>query len=281
MKYVLSCGMMLVNLTTRRYKSMEQENTKSNIFSGGVTYLELLAEIDNLPKEVADKLQGIVLTHGYNDSYFDIRRTEEVNILIDKNYLVDVTDPRCILDKNYSRNTLFTELSKRQYDIAPNTGTTKQQMIDWILENSEQLTDKLVSKYATVNYSEKIIPHIRELKKLINELDIRQTYRAERVLLSDFYYTLEEEKQNEEITDDEMKKIMEQWKAEPSQKKKSTALLLCLFGGYIGLHHFYVGKIGMGILYLCTVGLFGIGWIADIARVVAGKFKDKYGHYLK
>lgn len=265
---------------------MTQENTtqneKSNIFSGGgVTYLNLLTEIDDLSKEVADRLQGIILTHGCNDSCFDIRRTEEVNILIDKNYLVDVTDPRCILDKNYSRNTLFTELSKRQYDIAPNTGTTKQQMIDWILENSEQLKEKLVSKYAMVNYSEKIKPHIRELKKLINELDIRHTYRAERVLLSDFYYTLEEEKQNENITDDEVQKIMEQWKTEPSEKKKQTALLLCIFGGYFGLHHFYVGKIGMGILYLCTVGLFCIGWIVDIAKIAAGKFKDKDEHYLK
>jgi len=43
-------------------------------------------------------------------------------------------------------------------------------------------------------------------------------------------------------------------------------LLLTLFGGYFGLHKFATGKAGMGILYLCTVGLFGIGWLYDIIQ---------------
>lgn len=46
-------------------------------------------------------------------------------------------------------------------------------------------------------------------------------------------------------------------------KNKWVAFLLCLFLGYIGAHKFYEGKIGMGILYLFTGGLFGIGWIID------------------
>lgn len=46
-------------------------------------------------------------------------------------------------------------------------------------------------------------------------------------------------------------------------KNKWTAFLLCLFLGYLGAHKFYEGKIGMGILYLCTGGLFGIGWLCD------------------
>ena len=43
---------------------------------------------------------------------------------------------------------------------------------------------------------------------------------------------------------------------------------MCLFGGYIGLHKFYEGKTGMGVLYLCTLGLFGIGWIIDIFGIL-------------
>lgn len=47
--------------------------------------------------------------------------------------------------------------------------------------------------------------------------------------------------------------------------KNYTIYLLCLFlGGYLGLHYYYLGKIGMGVLYTCTAGLFMIGWIADI-----------------
>ncbi len=45
-------------------------------------------------------------------------------------------------------------------------------------------------------------------------------------------------------------------------KNKWVALLLCIFTGFG--HKFYEGKIGMGILYIFTVGLFGIGWIVDI-----------------
>lgn len=46
-------------------------------------------------------------------------------------------------------------------------------------------------------------------------------------------------------------------------KNKWVAVLLCFFLGYLGAHKFYEGKIGMGILYLFTVGLFGIGVLID------------------
>lgn len=46
-------------------------------------------------------------------------------------------------------------------------------------------------------------------------------------------------------------------------KNKWAAFFLCLFLGEFGAHKFYEGKTGMGILYLFTLGLFGIGWIVD------------------
>lgn len=46
-------------------------------------------------------------------------------------------------------------------------------------------------------------------------------------------------------------------------KSKWVALLLCLFLGWLGAHRFYEGKVGTGILYLFTAGLFGIGWLVD------------------
>ena len=46
-------------------------------------------------------------------------------------------------------------------------------------------------------------------------------------------------------------------------KNKWVAFLLCLFLGYFGAHKFYEGRAGMGILYIFTGGLFGIGWFID------------------
>ncbi len=46
---------------------------------------------------------------------------------------------------------------------------------------------------------------------------------------------------------------------------KYVSLLLCIFLGYLGAHKFYEGKAGMGLVYVCTLGLFGLGWIFDIA----------------
>lgn len=55
-----------------------------------------------------------------------------------------------------------------------------------------------------------------------------------------------------------------------SDDDKSTVaeLLLCLFLGGIGAHKFYRKQYGMGILYLCTFGLFGIGVTVDIIKIV-------------
>lgn len=64
-------------------------------------------------------------------------------------------------------------------------------------------------------------------------------------------------------------------------KKKTTALLLCLFLGLAGIHRFYVGKTGTGIIWLLTGGLFGIGWILDLIFIIVGSFRDKAGYPLK
>ena len=51
-------------------------------------------------------------------------------------------------------------------------------------------------------------------------------------------------------------------------KNKWTALLLCIFLGWMGAHKYYEEKIGMGVLYTFTIGLFLIGWIVDIIILI-------------
>lgn len=51
-------------------------------------------------------------------------------------------------------------------------------------------------------------------------------------------------------------------------KNKWVSFFLCLFLGYLGAHKFYEEKIGMGVLYLFTAGLFGIGCIIDLITIL-------------
>ena len=63
-------------------------------------------------------------------------------------------------------------------------------------------------------------------------------------------------------------------------KSKMVALLLCIFLGGLGIHRFYVGKIGTGIIWLLTGGCFGIGYIVYFVMIASGKFTDKAGNAL-
>ena len=51
-------------------------------------------------------------------------------------------------------------------------------------------------------------------------------------------------------------------------KNKWVAFVLCLLLGFVGAHKFYDGKVGMGILYIFTFGLFGIGWLIDLISIL-------------
>lgn len=62
-----------------------------------------------------------------------------------------------------------------------------------------------------------------------------------------------------------------------SEKSWLTALLLCIFLGGLGIHRFYSGHIGLGILYLLTGGVFGIGWLVDLIMIATKSYKDKEG----
>jgi TM2 domain-containing membrane protein YozV len=66
-----------------------------------------------------------------------------------------------------------------------------------------------------------------------------------------------------------------------SSKSWIATLLFAILLGTLGVHRFYVGKVGTGILMLLTAGGFGIWWIIDIIIVAIGSFTDKGGNFVR
>jgi len=60
-----------------------------------------------------------------------------------------------------------------------------------------------------------------------------------------------------------------------SPRSRLIALILCILVGFLGIHRFYVGKWGTGVLMLLTGGLLGIWVIIDIILIAVGAFRDK------
>ncbi|RBP47354.1 TM2 domain-containing protein [Roseimicrobium gellanilyticum] len=62
-----------------------------------------------------------------------------------------------------------------------------------------------------------------------------------------------------------------------SDKKFLPTLLLAIFLGGLGVHRFYVGKVGTGVLQLLTCGGIGVWALIDIIMIAMGNFRDKNG----
>lgn len=64
-------------------------------------------------------------------------------------------------------------------------------------------------------------------------------------------------------------------------KSRTVALLLCLFGAFIGLHNWYLGNYKRALLFTFTVGGFGIWWISDLIKIIKDPdyIKNYYNGY--
>ena len=88
-------------------------------------------------------------------------------------------------------------------------------------------------------------------------------------LLRDRVITEEEfDSQKEKLLDSSTKTNSIDWLA---------LFLLTFFVGVLGVHRFYVGKIGTGVLMLITLGGLGVWFLVDLLLVVTGQFTNKDG----
>jgi TM2 domain-containing protein len=61
---------------------------------------------------------------------------------------------------------------------------------------------------------------------------------------------------------------------EVSERSRGVALALGFFGGFFGLHRFYVGKTQTAIAMIFTFGGMGVWWLYDMVLLAAGEFRD-------
>ncbi len=63
-------------------------------------------------------------------------------------------------------------------------------------------------------------------------------------------------------------------------KTKTTAILLCIFLGVIGIHRFYLGYKTIGIIQLLTGGGCLVWAIIDLVQIANGNMSDVDGNEL-
>ncbi len=66
-----------------------------------------------------------------------------------------------------------------------------------------------------------------------------------------------------------------------SDRSRLAAALMAFFLGWLGVHRFYVGKAGTGILMVMTLGGLGIWATIDLIMILAGAFTDDSGRPLR
>lgn len=60
---------------------------------------------------------------------------------------------------------------------------------------------------------------------------------------------------------------------ENTLKSKTTAIILSVLLGQLGVDRFYLGYVGLGVVKLITCGGFGIWWLIDLIMICTGSLK--------
>ena len=168
------------------------------------------------------------------------------------------------------------------FDVNGYSGLNKPTIISWIANRLFYLRQYYSEVLPSITYSQCLFDKQycseENFSALINELVTAEkalsNEKCEMLLQKYIFYEPVIKKKEFYATQNKEKNSMANYVTITSDKSKKTALLLCIFLGEFGAHQYYVGKIGKGILYTCTFGLFGFGWIIDIFKIALGNFLD-------
>jgi TM2 domain-containing membrane protein YozV len=134
--------------------------------------------------------------------------------------------------------------------------------VDQVVEESAVSNDAVVSSVAT-----------SEETSVSNELAVSTNAHSEKKVTS-----ASKETQMKASKAKDAKKA-EKSKAPAGGKSQIIAAVLCFFVGALGIHRFYLGYTGIGVLMLLTGGVCGILLLIDFIRILTGDLQPMSGRY--
>jgi len=191
----------------------------------------------------------------------------------------DVVSNKRIQKRKYTKGFNIKSQNNNNHNLA----LKDQNTFDLNSEESKENNDNTISDLVFASKEGVIIEQSianqtlrTELKNLnsllINEKNaVKINKTVDPVLLKDLK---KEFKANKKQVKETIKSLAKSGKKEPvSGNEKTVAIILLILVGALGIHKFYLGQIGPGILYLFTGGLCGIGLIIDLVKLLTDTYE--------
>ena len=181
----------------------------------------------------------------------------------------------CTIEKRLYNSGYHVEWnhSKKHVDsdqVAQDVSTSKVREVETVVVNRTANADQVVEVSVVSNDA---VAVVATESNVSNELvSTTNTVNQESAVASDKDHQVKVVKAKES-------KKAEKSKAPDGGKSQLIALLLCFFIGFLGIHRFYLGYTGIGILMLLTFGLCGLLVLIDFIRIIIGDLGPNGGSY--